>query len=194
MRRIIAAEPTKTARERWRMSKAPLHRTRWGKPIKGQPRDRWLRVAWTSPPPSKPKPVRVDEEIWASIYNPRTGRDEWSHAVITSRGGAEPNRITIGWVAGGGRHTRTPGGSVTYPEPPRSTPSFKWPPLPRPCPQFYRTQAEAKEQQRWEREIRRQFEFASRADDGASAEALALLDLQPPSRGRMCRRHSVLNP
>ena len=187
MHRIVAGQ------EHWTVE----HRPRQAK-MAGVDQVLPLRFRWQpppGPPKPKPKPVKVHEEIWASVLNGDTGREDRSRAVITSRGGAEPNRITVEW---GGRrwqaHEYRWGISVSYPEPPRSPPLLRWPPPPPPRPKFWRTQAEAKAQQCQEREFRRQFKFVSRADDGASAEALALLDLAPPSRGRMCRRHSAPNP
>jgi hypothetical protein len=46
------------------------------------------------------KPQKVYEPIWACEYDSRTGRCRWSEAIIVSRGGANPNRVTIAW---GGR-------------------------------------------------------------------------------------------
>jgi hypothetical protein len=44
------------------------------------------------------RPQKVHEPVWAfERLNPHTREHRWSEAVITSRGGADPNRVTVSW-------------------------------------------------------------------------------------------------
>jgi hypothetical protein len=120
-------------------------------------------------PDSKPTPTKVHEPIWAVTRDLRTGRDTWSHAVITSRGGRDPRRITVDWSGRKWQAEEFNDGSIYTAS---SDP-----------PQFWRDLAAGKAYQRDYRQRLRAFTrlaFGRLGHEGASPEALAMLNLRPP--------------
>jgi hypothetical protein len=117
----------------------------------------------------KPKPVAVHEPIWALMRDPRTGRETWSQAVITSRGGRHPRRITIELGGRKWQAQELSDGSID-----RASSD---------APQFWRDLAAGKAFQRDYRQRMREFTrmaFGRLDSEGASPEALAMLNLCSP--------------